>query len=81
MMCPLCKAENLKENVSLKKGLFKLQKIFTYFCPICDFFKEVKISISKENYDTEVIQLSNVVKINKMIYDTTNKKIYNNQNK
>lgn len=81
MICPLCKTDTLKENVSLRKGFLKLQKIFTYFCPMCDFRKEVIIKISKENYDTEVIQLSNIVKVSKQIYDTTNKKISNRYGK
>jgi len=70
MNCPECKT-TIKENVSLKKGFFKLIKVYTYFCPLCNFRKEVLIKISKENYSAEIIQLENITKTTKMIYDTT----------
>ena len=63
MICPLCNKDTFKENVSLKKGIIKLQKVFTYFCPMCDLRKEFVIEISRENYDSEVEQLDQM-KIN-----------------
>ena len=78
MNCPNCKNQTLRENISLKKGFLSLKKIFTYFCFNCDFRKEVIIKISRENYNTEVIQFSNTINTSKQIYDTTrNERILN----
>lgn len=77
MICPFpsCKTE-LKENITLKKGLFGLKKVYTSFCPLCDFRKSVIFKISKENYNAEVLQMSNTIKITKQIYDTSRKEEY-----
>jgi len=81
MICPNCNSE-IRENISLRKGyFFNHKKVYTIFCFNCDLKKEIVIKISKENYNTELIQLSNVINITKQIYDTTNKKMSNRYNK
>ena len=65
MKCPFPSCnEELKENISLRKNLLGMKKVYTYFCVLCNFRKEIIIKISKENYDAEVMQLSNKIVTN-----------------
>lgn len=61
MLCPECENPvELKENISLKKGILKRFKVFTYFCPLCDFERVKEISISVDEYETILIERGNI---------------------
>ncbi len=53
MNCPKCKKAKLIENISIK-GQFRRKKIFTFFCPLCDFEKEKEVSYSLSDCLMEV---------------------------
>ena len=54
MKCPNCKKGDILFDMSLDGMIFKRKKIYTYFCPLCDF-KNVKIiKIKEEEYQVEL---------------------------
>lgn len=54
MKCPKCKKGEIKENISYR-GFFNKEKIFTYFCPLCEFHKEKRIKISLGELNAELM--------------------------
>ena len=68
MKCPKCKKGEIKENISynanaersskIKEKILGVSdygvKIFTYFCPLCDFHKEKRIKISYYDFNAEL---------------------------
>ena len=53
MNCPKCKKANLIENTSIV-GMFRRKKVFTYFCPLCDYEKEKEVNYSLSDCLEEV---------------------------
>lgn len=41
---------NLVESINFRKRFFKYYKVYFVFCLNCDYKKEVKIKISKDDY-------------------------------
>ena len=53
MQCPNCKKGKLIENLSYV-GVFKRYKLYSYFCPLCNYEKEKKIPYSLSDSLIEV---------------------------
>ena len=54
MKCPNCNNGEIKEDFSLTGIVFTRKKVYTYFCPICDFSNEKIIKISENEYQAEL---------------------------
>jgi len=53
MKCPKCKKGELESNISYR-GFFSKTKVYTYFCPLCNFHNEKLIKISVADYSSEI---------------------------
>ena len=61
MKCPKCQNE-LRENVSLRRSIFKFKKIIIFFCPICEWENKKEFDISNKDYKIEELKLSEIPK-------------------
>ena len=76
MKCPKCKKGELKEELKIETSKISLlrrfnfdavnntpaKKIYTYFCPLCDFHKEKVIETTLGNLNRETFEKQNNAK-------------------
>lgn len=74
MNCPNCNNVELKEHISLRGLIFK-KKVYTYFCPVCDFTKSKEFALSKEDKEIDILQRSNLEKKSRQTYHTTRREV------
>jgi len=65
MKCPKCKKGELQEHISIK-GVFKSKKVYTYFCPLCNYKNKKEFPYSwhdKMKANAEIIHKGKGTKI------------------
>jgi len=58
MQCPnpKCHKAQVRENVSIGRGVFSKKKIITFYCPICDWQKTKEFQMTKHDLQLEVLE-------------------------
>ena len=72
MKCPKCGCDEIKENISFKNKWFGFKKIkrVCYYCPLCSFSNEREFELTKDDYEIEIIQRTNLEKKSKQTFET-----------